>query len=191
MASGTSSALMTEEEFLALPEDGVERWLVRGELKEWGMTTRNWFHSEWSALLSRALGIWLMSQPKPRGKVLAGDVAFRLRSDAPSVIGADVAYLTPAQAARLSTKQKVIQDRPTLAVEILSPSDTIERINEKLELYMEAGVPLVWVINGYNRTVEVHRPGKVPEFFTTEQELTAEPHLPGFRIPVLGLFEDL
>jgi Uma2 family endonuclease len=30
----TAAKLMTEEEFLALPDDGIERWLVNGELRE-------------------------------------------------------------------------------------------------------------------------------------------------------------
>ena len=37
----TITRLMTEEEFLALPEDdGVTRELIRGELRERPMTTR-------------------------------------------------------------------------------------------------------------------------------------------------------
>ena len=32
MASATP--LMTTEELLAMPDDGVERWLIRGELRE-------------------------------------------------------------------------------------------------------------------------------------------------------------
>ena len=35
-----ASPLMTVEEFLALPDDGVDRVLIRGELRERPMTTR-------------------------------------------------------------------------------------------------------------------------------------------------------
>jgi len=46
-ATGTK---MTVEEFLELPDDGVERWLVDGEVRvigepgEDGMTIRNYMH---------------------------------------------------------------------------------------------------------------------------------------------------
>ena len=43
MSAGTT--LMTADEFLALPDDGVERWLIHGEVREFGMTIRNRWHS--------------------------------------------------------------------------------------------------------------------------------------------------
>ena len=48
----TAATLMTTEELLAMPDDGVERWLIRGELREKRppeggppMTVRNRYHS--------------------------------------------------------------------------------------------------------------------------------------------------
>ena len=41
----------------------------------------------------------------------------------------------------------------------------------------------------HDRTVTVYRPGARPETFNDAQELTAEPHLPGFRVEVARLFE--
>jgi Uma2 family endonuclease len=75
-----------------------------------------------------------------------------------------------------------------LAVEILSPKDVLEEVNEKIDGYLEAGVSLVWVIDPYRRTVEIFRPGAEPALVNVEQELSAEPHLPGFRVPVAQLF---
>ncbi len=188
MATGTVSQPMTVDEFLALPDDGVERWLVRGELKEWGTTTRNRNHSHCQPRVGRALLNWLDTQPEPRGDVYAGDALFRLQRDPKVIVGVDAAYISPEQNSRLVVKDRIIPFAPTLAVEILSPSDTMERIAEKLELYSEAGVPLVWIIDCDDLTVLVYRPGEEPELFTVKQELTAEPHLPGFRYPVAGLF---
>jgi Uma2 family endonuclease len=75
-----------------------------------------------------------------------------------------------------------------LAVEILSPTDTQEEIHEKIDEYLAAGVALVWVIDPADRTVRVYRPDARPQLFNDEQELTGEPHLPGFRAPVARLF---
>jgi len=74
-------------------------------------------------------------------------------------------------------------------VEILSPSDTVDEINEKIDDYISAGVPLVWVIDPHDQTVTVYRPGAVPELVTIRQELTADPQLPDFRVPAAELFE--
>ncbi len=41
--------------------------------------------------------------------------------------------------------------RSQLAVEVVSPNDTTYELDEKLEDYTKAGVPLVWVINPNSR----------------------------------------
>ena len=45
MSTATAPRLMTNAELLAIPEDGMERNLIRGVLKEKPMTRRNRFHS--------------------------------------------------------------------------------------------------------------------------------------------------
>ena len=76
----------------------------------------------------------------------------------------------------------------TLAVEILSPSDTQEDVNEKIDALLAAQVPLVWEVDPHRRTVEVHRPGAEPETFNVRQDLSGEPFLSGFRVAVADLF---
>ena len=77
----------------------------------------------------------------------------------------------------------------TLVAEILSHSDTIEDINEKIDSYLAAKVSIIWIIDPYRRTITVHQPDSVPKLFNVRDELSAEPHLPGFRVPVARLFE--
>ncbi|MBC8117042.1 MAG: Uma2 family endonuclease, partial [Candidatus Saccharimonas sp.] len=72
---------------------------------------------------------------------------------------------------------------------ILSPNDTVEEINDKIDVYIAAGVKQVWIVDPHFRTVRVHRPGHKPEFYTDDEDLVAEPDLPGFRVPVAQLFE--
>jgi hypothetical protein len=45
MAVAAAPSVMTTEELLALPEDGVDRWLIRGQLRDKRMTVRNRTHS--------------------------------------------------------------------------------------------------------------------------------------------------
>jgi Uma2 family endonuclease len=54
--------------------------------------------------------------------------------------------------------------------------------------YLVAGVRLVWVIDPHDRTVMIYRPDAEPELVNIKQDLTAGPHLPGFRIAVAQLF---
>ena len=62
--TGSPPRLMTTDELLALPDDGVERWLIRGQLREAGLTRRNYRHS---AYTSEFVYIWSIGlRPIPR-----------------------------------------------------------------------------------------------------------------------------
>jgi Uma2 family endonuclease len=113
----------------------------------------------------------------------------RLERDPDVTVGIDVVYVSSEVLVRQTDEITMIDGVPTLAVEMLSPNDTVEEFEEKLTLYRRAGVPLIWVINPYEQTVTVHAPGQPSVLFNITQELSAEPHLPGFRVPVSGLFE--
>jgi Uma2 family endonuclease len=188
MSTAVAPTLMTAEEFLALPDDGVERWLIRGKLREKPMTVRNRDHSRIMAQVVRWLGNWLVGQPEPRGQVLCGEAGCRLHQTPESVVGIDVAYISAELAARSSDETTLVDGPPLLAVEILSPNEVQEEIDEKIGEYLDAGVALVWIINPRWRTVVVYRSNEQPEMVNARQELTAEPHLPGFRVRVADLF---
>jgi Uma2 family endonuclease len=185
---------MTTEELLAMPDDGVERWLIRGELREKPLTgckrlhnVRNRLHGRIMTRVAKFLDNWLDDQPQPRGEILCGEAGCRLRRSPDSTVGIDVAYISAEVAAR-PTETTLIDGIPILAVEILSPNDTQEEIDDKIDEYLRAGVTLVWVINPYRRTVQIYRPNEEPELVNVRQELTAEPHLPGLRVRVADLF---
>jgi Uma2 family endonuclease len=73
-------------------------------------------------------------------------------------------------------------------VEILSPSDKQEEVDEKIQLYLQTGVAIVWVVHPRFKTIAVYRPGADPMMFSESQELTAEPYLPSFRVSLKRLF---
>jgi Uma2 family endonuclease len=189
----TISTLMTEEEFLALPDvEGVERELIRGELRERPtMTTRGYAHSTVISNIVYWLKAWLRSQPAPRGVVVSAEAKIRLRTDTPTFVGVDVAYYEARSRPSNPRKARFVNGPPVLAVEILSPSDQHEDVADKVQEYLDAGVPLVWVVDTLFSTVTVHRPDARPQLFNVDQQLAAEPLLPGFVVAVADLFEDL
>lgn len=198
MASAPPAARrMTTAELLALPDDGVRRWLVNGELREQPtegayldppMTVRNRFHCRVMTRVGKFLDNWLDGRPEPRGEVLTGEAGVRFTEDADNTYGVDVAYVPADVIARQTGDSTIVIGVPTLIAEILSPSSTEEQTNEKVGQYRAAGVPVVWVIDPHDRTVLIYRPGVPTEMVNEQQELTAEPHLPGFRVPVADLF---
>ncbi len=185
----TISECMTSEQLLAMPDDGVDRELVLGQLRERGMTRRNRKHSRTLAALVGYLHQWLLASPHPRGEVLAGDAAFRLATNPDTTVGIDVAYISAETAQMFAADVFLIDAAPILAAEILSPSDKHEDVVEKIGIYLTAGVPVVWILDPDLKTIQVHRPGQLPRMVNLSQELSAEPELPGFRVPVAHLFE--
>ncbi len=70
---------------------------------------------------------------------------------------------------------------PDLAVEVVSPNDLAEDVEEKLTDYRKAGVPIIWVIYPGARTAIVNRrDGSVSRLFE-DDELLGEDVIPGFR----------
>ncbi len=177
-------AVMTTEELLALPRNGVERWLIRGQLREKPLTVRNRTYSRIMTRIAKFLDNWLDQQPEPRGEILCGEAGCRLRRDPDTTVGIDIFYISAAVAQRESADTTLIDDVPVLVVEIFSPSDTQEEIDEKIDGYLRAGVALVWVIDPHDQTVTIYRPGAKPELVNSGQELSGEGHLPGFSVPV-------
>ena len=179
---------MTTEEFLALPDDGMDRMLIRGELRERLMTVRNQWHSRVMLIIGHRLRTWLETQPEPRGDVYGGEVGCILLRNPDTTVGIDVAYFTRETLDNQSGSTTLIEGAPALAVEILSPSDTHEDITDKVRLYLQADTALVWIIDPDFRTVTVYRADREPESFNQQQQISADPFLPGFTLPVAQLF---
>lgn len=189
MIATTPKSKCSLEDFLALPDDGVDRELIRGEIRENGLTYRNRSHARTEARVVHLLESWLEKQSQERGAVLSGESGFRLQSEPATIVGIDVAYISAETVSRLGDEAKLVDQPPVLAVEILSPSNDVESIHEKIRLYLESGVKLVWIVDPEFRTVVVHQSGAQPTMFNAEQEITAEPFLPGFRAQIVKFFE--
>jgi Uma2 family endonuclease len=192
MSPATSPKLMTVEEFLALPDDGVERWLIRGELREkrdTDMTKRNKSHSITEARITGILSHWLHGQPQPRGEVVCGEAGCVLRQTPATIsAGVDVAVISAAQADARSRKTTMIEGPPAMIAEVLSPHDTQEEVGERVEEYLDCGVKVVWVVSPMFRTVTIHRPAANAIALDARDTLVGDPELPGFSCPVADFF---
>lgn len=183
---------MTADELLALPDDGVERWLIRGELREnpeTDMNRRNPDHSGTMFNVAGLVAAWLRTQSQPHGKAYAGDVSFKLQRDRETLVGIDVAYISAELVAKTPKGCKVVDGVPILAVEIVSPSDVHSNMAEKVREYLDVGVALVWVIDPDFEMVTVFQRDHEPVSFNKQHELNGDPHLPGLRVKVAELFQ--
>lgn len=189
MSTAAPDKLMTIAEFHALPEDEtVRRELLRGMLWEEPMTRRNQTHGRVEARIAQLLGNWVDEQPEPRGDVMSGETGCDLPIVGSSV-GIDVAYYSAETLAEQNPSSSYTVGAPVLAVEIRSPSDTDERVASKILAYLDAGVAVVWEVNPRLETVAIHELDEPIQTVSRDDQLSVEPHLPGFSIPVRSLFE--
>jgi Uma2 family endonuclease len=83
-----------------------------------------------------------------------------------------------------------LEGAPDLVVEILSPTNMIEEIDEKLIEYFENGARLIWVINPRQNHVLVYRSATEPDrLLKLTDQLDGEEIIPGFSLPVSQLFQ--
>jgi Uma2 family endonuclease len=80
---------------------------------------------------------------------------------------------------------------PDLAVEVLSPSDSMTQIGRKIGEYFENGVPLVWLVEPRKQTVTIYRSLTDTEQRTIDDTITAEPILRFFGSSAAVLLEGL
>src|SRR5262249_39406421 len=152
------------------------RWLIDGQLREERtlvggkpMTVRSRWHGRIMARVAQLLENWRDQQAEPRGSVMCGEVGVRLRRDPDTSLGVGGIHVSPELAAHEPDDTTMVDGVPVLVVEILSPSTTQEQIHEKLATYREVAVPLVWVIDPFDRTVRIYRPGKEMESVNVQQ----------------------
>ena len=82
--------------------------------------------------------------------------------------------LTPEQ------KEKFPPIAPDFVLELMSPTDSLKKTQEKMQEYMENEVRLGWLIDRKTRRVEIYRLGQAVEVLESPTELSGEDVLPGF-----------
>jgi len=172
----------TPEELLALPDE-KEFELVNGELvrkQQMGMESC-WVAGELFRLLSNYVaagaGGWAFPQ----------DTGFQCFANDPNrVRKPDAAYIRKGRVNGLSKGYARVP--PDLVVEVVSPRDLFEEVRGKVEEYLAADVPLVWLVDPASRTVEAYRGSGSVSLFREGDTLTGEDVLPGFSCRVADLF---
>lgn len=127
----------------------------------------------------------LLLQDKIKGELLAETDLFFL----PGIHKRpDLAWLTNVQINRLS--EKGVIEIPAFVIEVVSGNDLAQKLAEKMKIYREAGVQVVWQIYPEQQEVHVYT-GPDLENMTVcagEKICSAAPVLPGFAFPANAVF---
>lgn len=177
--------LMTAEELLCMPDDGMRHELVQGELRT--MPPGGWGQGKQSSRLDRSLGNYV--EAHGLGEVATNEPGFLLTRDPDTVRSPDVAFVRAERLLEADPERGYYPGVPDLAVEVISPNDLYTDVDEKVAEWLEHGTRLVFVVNPRRRTVAVHRPGRDVRMLNVNDALDGEDVVPGWTLPVREIFD--
>jgi Uma2 family endonuclease len=178
-AVATEARGYTPEDLLAMP-DGKRYELVNGRLVERDMGAES---SQVGTRLATRLDRFC--EDNDRGIVWGADNGFQCLPHAPGLVRKpDVSFVKKGRLPGDVSPDGWVKIPPDLAVEVVSPGDTIEEFEEKLDDYHKAGIPLVWVIYPKRRKARVIRRDGPEVVLSEDDELSGEDVIPGFRCPL-------
>jgi Uma2 family endonuclease len=147
MPSSAAAAPYTWDDFVALDEDDP-RELIDGELVE--VEVPKGKHEQIVALLCFFLGAW--ADGGRGGRILASGYKVRV-SDRRGVMP-DVQFYRKGNEASREQDDGLVDGRPDLVVEVVSPSSQRYDRVTKLRWYAQLGIPEYWIVDSAIRTLE-------------------------------------
>jgi Uma2 family endonuclease len=174
--------MITAEEFSKMPGSKHQE-LIRGEVVE--TMPPGGIHAEIAGELVRLLRNWFK---QGRGGYAGVEAGFVLSRDPDNVRGPDVYYVRPERMPSGGVPEGFWPIAPDLAVEVVSPSETVNEVREKVRDFLTAGTPLVWTIHPRTREVVAHTPDGLARTYNSEDILEFPDVLPGFSCKVAELF---
>ena len=176
--------LVTADELIRMPDDGFKYELVEGRLIK--MTPAGSLHGQISIRLAARLLVYV--EERDLGAVFSADTGFHLQRDPDTVRAPDVSFVVKARLTD-GIPTGYWPGPPDLAVEVVSPSDSMAEVQSKAQEYLRKGVRLVWVVLPKKRAVAVYRPDTPSEMLSEHDVLDGGEVVPGFRYPLARLFD--
>jgi Uma2 family endonuclease len=79
-------------------------------------------------------------------------------------------------------KQKFLPLCPDFVIELRSPTDNLQAVQDKMQEYLDNGAQLGWLIDPLTRRVHVYLPQRQPQILEAPDTVSADPLLPGFTL---------
>jgi Uma2 family endonuclease len=175
-----TTKLVTAEDLLAMGDDAPFE-LIRGELRRVSPT------KGWHGLVSGRFvkEFVLYSITVMPGEVFVAEAGYFAERDPDTVVAPDVFFIREDRVpSKAELKAGYVRVPPDAVLEVRSPSNTKAEIEEKVLIYLGAGVRLVLVADPDRETIRVRTPEGKDETLGIGDELDGGEVLPGFRVPV-------
>ncbi len=176
----------TDTELMALSDEKCYE-LVNGVLIDVGNSGA--LHGYTCSLLVMALMNYIL--PRGLGVILDSSTAFTMKNG--NKRSPDISFVSKEKLIGLEElPEGFLEGAPDLAIEVLSPSNTIAEIDQKIVEYFDNGARLVWVISLKLHYVLVYRSAQEPDRLLKQSDsLDGEEVISDFTMPLSDLFQKL
>lgn len=180
----TSTLEWTDQRLMALPDDGHKYERVNEGIL---MSPAGFEHGGIAIRLSSML--WSHVAAHRLGMILDSSTGFRLSNG--NVRSPDISFVAAARLRGMKRPPRgFFEGAPDLAVEILSPGNTVDEIHERLVDLFTNGTRLVWVVNPIERNATIYRAPEPIALVRIGECLEGEELLPAFSYPLADLFAE-
>ncbi len=150
------------------------------------MNRPNIRHGVVCANVARILGNYVYDRQK--GYVVSNDAGLIVERDPDTVNGPDV-FLYDESRPFDELPFPYDEQLPALIVEVLSPSDRLGKVVQRVTRFLDRGTSLVWVLNPEARNLTAYRPAQHPVVYEATEEVTGFDILPDLKIRVADFFD--
>jgi Uma2 family endonuclease len=182
--AATTAKLFTAEELQALPDDGQRYEIVRGELVQ--MPPTGFEHSDIAGGIVTRLNNFVWRDHL--GRVASEGAGFMLSRGPDMLLSPDASFVSRERLPAVGDRAGFLNLAPDLVVEVMSPHDTVSEVAEKVSIYLQAGVRLVWVVLPKQRLVHVYANEHEIKILHVGDTLDGGDVLPGFSLTVADIF---
>ena len=178
---------LTDEQFFQLCQNNRDLRLERtaeGELvimppTGWGSGNRN-------SRLTQRLGNW--ADTNGMGLAFDSSTGFKLPNGADR--SPDASWVRRERLETLNPDPaKFLPMAPDFVAELRSATDNLEKLQQKMQEYVDNGMRLGWLIDPQNQRVEIYRLGQDVEVLQSPPSLSGEDILPGFVLELTQILD--
>ncbi|MBC7910588.1 MAG: Uma2 family endonuclease [Pyrinomonadaceae bacterium] len=185
METTVQNKVWTDDELMSLPDNGNKYEVMNEELI---VSPAGIEHEEIGVRLIVALASFVRAN---KLGIVCGSSAGYWMNTREYFLSPDVSFIAKERLGGLKRAPKKFFDgAPDLAVEVLSPRDTIEALHEKIVEYFKNGTRLMWVLNPEEQIVLVYHAPQPDKLLRASDALDGENVIPGFSMPVSELFSE-
>jgi Uma2 family endonuclease len=144
------------------------------------MPPTGWETGDKNAEITARLRIW--TKKDGRGKSADSSAGYKMPNGA--IMSPDASWILNERLEKISPRKrrKFLPLAPDFVIELRSESDSLAKLKDKMQEYIDNGVSLGWLIDPQEKQVFVYRPNTEIEVLENSTEISGEPLLPDFTL---------